>query len=77
MAGIPLHRVVDGVKKVYSVIICNTQCYKGNNIKLGTKDEGDISGKITGIFDEYLILTNDHEIRYTILYDNITSLVIL
>lgn len=77
MTCIPLHSVVDGVKKVYSVIICNTQCYKGNNIKLGTKDNRDISGKITGIFDEYLILTNDHEIRYTILYDNITSVVIL
>ena len=24
MAVIPLHRVADGVKKVYSVIICNT-----------------------------------------------------
>lgn len=73
----PLHRVSDGVKKVYSVIICNIQCYKGNNIKLGTKDKGDISGEITGIFDEYLTLTDNHDIRYTVLYDNITSLVII
>lgn len=73
----PLHRVIDGVKKVYSVIICGVQCYKGNNIKLGTKDKGDISGEITGIYEEYLLLTTDRDIRYTVLYSNITNLVIL
>ena len=73
----PLHRVIDGVKKVYSVIICGVQCYKGDNIKLDTKDKGDISGEITGIYEEYLLLTTDRDIRYTVLYSNITKLVIL